>query len=257
MNFDYPIYCINLVERTDRKEHVMNEFNKIGIDSSNVKFPIFNRDVRGGKYGCYDSHVKIWNDFYQNSNCNYCLIFEDDIISNNNTVDLLQKSKLFMQNNHNNVDFLFLHNLFIKSNEKINCNTVNNEYFSKGFGLLAHAYFISRKYIELLIKQYNYIWLEPNGFDIDFTINCNRKHCLYSNKCYFTQQEMFTQILNASNNCETLIDILYRIPIIQYFGKDILHNVKEVCEIMCICSENEIKDQIYNIVSFQQNINNK
>lgn len=247
MNLEYPIYCINLVERLDRKKHVLNEFNKIGINISNVNFPIFTRHEKGGKYGCYDSHVKIWNEFYHSSNSNYCLIFEDDFISSNDSVDLLQKGNLFMQNNHNNVDFLFLHNLFIKSNERINTNTINNKYFIKGFGLLAHAYFISRNYIDMLIKQYNYNWMEPNGFDIDFTINCNRNHMLYSEKCYFTKEKMFTQKLNISNNCETIIDILYRLPIIQYLGKDILQNVVEICESMNICSENELKDQIYNI----------
>lgn len=252
MYIEFPVYCINLIERTDRKEHVINEFNKIGIDISKVIFPNFNRDIRGGKYGCYDSHVKIWNEFYHNSNENYCLIFEDDFISSDDSADLLKKSNLFMKNNHNNVDFLFLHNLFIKSNERININSINNIYFSKGFGLLAHAYFISRHYIDLLIKQYNYIWMEPNGFDIDFTINCNRKNCLYSNKCYFTNQKMFTQILNPSNNCETLIDILYRLPIIQYLGKNMFNNIKEICETMCLWNENELKDQIYQLISLQQ-----
>jgi hypothetical protein len=257
MNLEYPIYCINLLERTDRKENVINEFSKLNIDCSNVKFPDFNRDVRGGKYGCYDSHVKIWKDFYLKSSNKFCLIFEDDFIVNDYCKDLLIQASIFMQNNYNDVDFLFLHNLFIKNNEKKNnAKSINNEYFTKGFGLLAHAYFISRNYIDILVKQCNYEWMLPDGYDIDFTINCNRKHCLYSNKCFFANQQMFTQILNPSNNCETILDVLYRLPIIQFIGKDFLQNVIEICESLNICNENEIKDQIYHHVYMLQNSNN-
>jgi hypothetical protein len=52
---DYPIYCINLLERPDRKQHVEQEFKKINIDFAKVNFPIFTRDHRGCVYGCYDS----------------------------------------------------------------------------------------------------------------------------------------------------------------------------------------------------------
>jgi GR25 family glycosyltransferase involved in LPS biosynthesis len=55
-----PIYCINLKHRTDRKEHSLNEFKKIGISEDKVMYLPFTKDARGGVYGCFDSHMKIW-----------------------------------------------------------------------------------------------------------------------------------------------------------------------------------------------------
>jgi hypothetical protein len=75
----YPIYCINLEHRNDRKIHSINEFSKINIHYKNVKYLSFTKDNRGGVYGCYDSHMKVWNDFYYNyPNNKFCLVFEDD-----------------------------------------------------------------------------------------------------------------------------------------------------------------------------------
>ena len=61
----YPIYCINLEHRKDRREHSMKQFETLGISPNRVKYPHFTKDPRGGVYGCFDSHIKIWNDFLQ------------------------------------------------------------------------------------------------------------------------------------------------------------------------------------------------
>jgi GR25 family glycosyltransferase involved in LPS biosynthesis len=41
--------------------------------------------------------LKIWKDFYDNKNNNYCLIFEDDFVSNENCKEILFKAELFMK----------------------------------------------------------------------------------------------------------------------------------------------------------------
>jgi hypothetical protein len=249
MNFEYPIYCINLEERKDRKENIKKEFSKLNIDLSIVKFLKFNRDIRGGRYGCYDSHVKVWNEFYHNSKSNYCLIFEDDFVSNNNCKGIIEKGKIFMDNNNLNVDFLFLHNIFVNSN--INKNEVskdiNNENFCKGLGSLAHAYFISKNYIKNLINKYEYNWMNPDGLDIDITINCNRKHMIYSDKCYYTKNIMFTQLFQESNNCYNLLDIVIRLPLIQYISKDIVQNIVKLVLVNNIYNEKELQDKVYQL----------
>ena len=63
---DYTIYCINLKERIDRKEDAKKQFKKINIKPSSVIFLDFYKHKKGGIYGCYDSHMKVWNDFYKN-----------------------------------------------------------------------------------------------------------------------------------------------------------------------------------------------
>ena len=44
----YPVYCINLVYRLDRKKHAIDNFKKLGI--KNVIFPTFHKDERGSSY---------------------------------------------------------------------------------------------------------------------------------------------------------------------------------------------------------------
>jgi GR25 family glycosyltransferase involved in LPS biosynthesis len=216
---NFPIYCINLLERTDRKIHVHNEFNKLGIDVSNVKFPNFTRHEKGGLYGCTDSHVKIWKDFYLNSESEYCLVTEDDFVSCNNGQYILEKGSEFMQNNYKDIDFLFLHNVFFKKNEIINntdTNILKNDLFTKAFGFCTHIYFISKNYIKNLIDKYEYDWMLPDGVEIDVCININRKHKLYSNKCFYTKNETFTQLLIWNSQSDLIMsfdDLLLRFPL--------------------------------------------
>ncbi len=44
----YPIYCINLEHRKDRKEHTIKEFEKMGIDHNKVIYPHFTKHKGGG-----------------------------------------------------------------------------------------------------------------------------------------------------------------------------------------------------------------
>ena len=48
---NYPIYCINLKERIDKKKHAQKEFRKIDIEPSNVIFLDLYKHKNGGIYG--------------------------------------------------------------------------------------------------------------------------------------------------------------------------------------------------------------
>jgi GR25 family glycosyltransferase involved in LPS biosynthesis len=110
----FPIYCINLKERLDRKKHSLNEFNKININYKNVIYLDFYRDQRGGIYGCYDSHMKVWQDFYKKyKNKDICIVFEDDFETNKKSEELLYNGIKFVLKNINKIDILFLHNICI------------------------------------------------------------------------------------------------------------------------------------------------
>ena len=52
----YPIYCINLKNKNDRKINSEEQFKKLNI--YNVIYPLFTKDKRGGIYGCYASHME-------------------------------------------------------------------------------------------------------------------------------------------------------------------------------------------------------
>lgn len=67
-------FYINLEHRTDRKEHVIQELEKIGINATR-----FNAiKMEQGAVGCSMSHLKILQDAYKNK-LDHVLIVEDDI----------------------------------------------------------------------------------------------------------------------------------------------------------------------------------
>ena len=201
----FPIYCINLKHRKDRKKHSLKEFKKLGLSSDKIIYPNFIKDKRGGVYGCYESHIYIWNNFFKKYPDNkYCLIFEDDFIINNNTNIILKKATKFIDKNYNNIDMLFLHNLKLHVDNKL-----NNKYFTNGYGLCMHSYFITRNYIQSLITKYNKI-PKPNGYHIDFNINIDYNNSIHSNKLFFTNIECVKQIVDNSDNYLNWFDKLFR-----------------------------------------------
>ena len=69
------IFYINLEHRSDRKEHVIKEFNNLGIKCAQR----FNAvRMENGAIGCTMSHIKVLQDAKKNS-LPYVLICEDDI----------------------------------------------------------------------------------------------------------------------------------------------------------------------------------
>ena len=129
---NYPIYCINLKERLDRKKHVEKELKKIDIQPTDVIFLEFYRHKNGGRYGCYDSHMKVWNDFYTNHpDKELCIIFEDDFEVTENSKLYLKKAITFVEKNKDNVDFLFLNDRFIRYSEDRDKNKkcIDDKYF--------------------------------------------------------------------------------------------------------------------------------
>lgn len=77
---NYSIHCISLIERPDRFESAKNTFKKTGIE--NVNFLRINKHPKGGRYGCYDSHLRVLD----NTATDVVIVFEDDCnINEHNT----------------------------------------------------------------------------------------------------------------------------------------------------------------------------
>lgn len=68
-------YCISLYERQDRRDKITKEFERLGI-LNDVVWWIVNRHPKGGRYGCFESHVHIW----EQNDADIAIIFEDDAI---------------------------------------------------------------------------------------------------------------------------------------------------------------------------------
>jgi GR25 family glycosyltransferase involved in LPS biosynthesis len=85
LKFD-KVYCINLERRTDRRNHAVEQFQKLGIDNYQF-YPAIDASTLGlranaqhltfGMVGCYMSHYMIFREAYMNG-YDRVLIFEDD-----------------------------------------------------------------------------------------------------------------------------------------------------------------------------------
>lgn len=100
------IYCVNLVERTDRWDHALSQFDKLGISDRVERFsaikPVhddrWNRDVpwKGknrfpllGAVGCAESHKLIIKTAKERNLKNVLVLEDDFMVSNNNWEDNL------------------------------------------------------------------------------------------------------------------------------------------------------------------------
>jgi len=220
----YPVYCINLKERTDRKESAQNQFKQINIEPNNVIFLDFFKHKNGGLYGCYDSHMKVWNDFYQNhKDKKLCIIFEDDFEVTENSIYYLKKAISFIEKNKDKVDLLFLHDKFIEYNDTHYKKDISNPYFIRGYGFLAHAYIVTRKYIKSALKKNNNILPLPEKIQVDIDINMNKKSILYSENIYFCKSPVFIQEELDSDNYSNIFDKIIK----KKYGNNAMFNLAE------------------------------
>ena len=89
-------FYINLEHRTDRKEHVENELNNIGIKTTR-----FNAiKMTNGAIGCSLSHLKLLEDAKKNK-LDHILIVEDDITFLDPSLFKTQINKFFELHNNN------------------------------------------------------------------------------------------------------------------------------------------------------------
>ena len=207
---DYPIYCINLEHRKDRKEHSLTQFVKLGISPETVVYPHFVKDKRGGVYGCFDSHMKIWKDFYTNyPDAKYALVFEDDFVVSDKTMETINDAAKFIDDNYDAIDVLLLHNHYaIDENNK-----VNNSKFANGLGLTTAAGIVSRRYIQSILDKYGK-FPEATGRHFDYEMNFNifdKDAMIYTEHIFFTREPCITQLVDESDNYMNIFDKLFRI----------------------------------------------
>jgi GR25 family glycosyltransferase involved in LPS biosynthesis len=204
----YPIYCINLEHRKDRKEHSLIQFTKLDVLHEKVIYPPFTKDVRGGVYGCFDSHMKVWNDFFTKyPNEKLCLVFEDDFLVSKKTKSIMKKACKFIETNYDDIDILVLHNSRIATDN----NKINSDLFTNGYGLNLQAYFITRHYIESIIRKHGKL-PEANGTPIDNELinNVDTNNWIYTEKIFYTNKKCVTQLLDKSDNYFNKYDELNR-----------------------------------------------
>lgn len=201
----YPTYCINLAHRSDRKMHMIAQLTALGMRHDRVRFPPLAKDPRGGAYGCWDSHMKVWADFRASfPKRPFCLVLEDDCVMAENARRLIARAASFVANHTGEVDILFLHNARVVVESPL-----NSAHFSNGYGLNSHAYFITRRYIEHIISTYGKL-PDPTGSHIDYAINMDRHMTtgwLYTERAFYTNVECVTQLCEADGKSDNLLNL--------------------------------------------------
>lgn len=238
---NYPIYCINLKERTDRKKYTQKEFKKINIEPNDVKFLDFYKHKKGGIYGCYDSHMKVWNDFYENYlDKEICIIFEDDFQVTEHSILYLKKAISFIKKNRNEIDILFLHNKFIECNDNHYKKDTNNAYFTRGYGILTHAYIVTRKYIKSILDKNDNHLPKPNGVHFDIDININANSILYSENIYYCKNYAFVQKEFYSDNYSNIFDEIIK----KKYGNEFMFTIAiNICKTSKLLLKNDEKNK--------------
>ena len=234
------IYCINLKNREDKKKYCIEEFKKLNLKNKKIIYPEILKDERGGVYGCYDSHMKVWEHFYINyPKEKHCWVFEDDFIINEKYNYILEKVLKFIKED---IDILFLHNLNITIEDEL-----NNKYFSKGYGLFNHAYIISRSYIKKVFKKGR---PKAKGYHLDYNINFNKNSRLYSKKLFYLTIPWIEQKNYDSDNYLNKIDEISRVDNCKLF--------KKFTEFAIVAKKNNLvnDDILKNIGKIANNINN-
>lgn len=155
-NFKYNRF--NAIDKSTLTHDKVKEFNFLTDDFKN--YLLEPNTNRLGHLGCNLSHIKIYKEFLKNSNKNYLLVFEDDVILAENFKNILLYSLNNIKNKNIHFDILLL-GFFCNSNEPVHgtvCD-LNKEYYdidnirSVNYFMGTHAYIIPRTSIEYIINE--------------------------------------------------------------------------------------------------------
>ena len=167
------IYCINLHERKDKHKFMKNQFDKYKLD---VTFIQNYKHKKGGRYGCFESHIMTLIDA-EKKDLDVCLVFEDDCyIYNNVRTKIKECFKFILKNN------IYL----LKSSKSdgiydVKNNFINNTYFCKGYITSNICYFVNREFRKIILNNYNK-YIEKKPVDIFYNFLCPKdKFYVYNN----------------------------------------------------------------------------
>ena len=166
--FDKIIY-INLYHRKDRKDQILNEFNKMDINENKIHRIDAVHEKYNGHIGCAKSHIKALN-YAKENNYKNVVIFEDDFIFTKNKEVVNNKINKFIKEHENNWDVVQLtsHYVTFRDGNKIpnknfnnnDNNNVNNNVNNNDVSLIKKAttsssYMINNKFFDKLINNLN------------------------------------------------------------------------------------------------------
>jgi GR25 family glycosyltransferase involved in LPS biosynthesis len=153
------ITCITLAGNTKRQDLAKKNLNGLGI---NFEFYIAQKHPKGGRIGCFDSHINVIREAY-NKRAQRILIFEDDVIpSPGYSEQLLNKATEFMKKT-TDWNIFQLGWVFNVVDDKlpiitklVTINEVSPNIFDT-IGLGGHAYCLSYSGIKKIIDNYEQV----------------------------------------------------------------------------------------------------
>jgi GR25 family glycosyltransferase involved in LPS biosynthesis len=192
------IYVINLKERTDRKEHIVNQLEKIdcknyilfeGVNGKKIDNPT---KMPSGMFGLIKTYINMYNDWKKNPKDNILIIEDDCIFVDNFNLRLSE----YMEHVPENWDMLYFganHNYHM--GEKTipvnqNCIKLNNSYS-------AHCVLIKSHVFEELIFGIQTFTIENDVM----MANLQKKYNAYS-----SSEALTTQLVSYSDIQNKVMD---------------------------------------------------
>lgn len=168
----HNIYCINLYERKDKYKFMRDQFNKHKLD---VTFIQNYKHKKGGRYGCFESHIMVLIDA-EKKDLDICLVFEDDCYIYDNVNTKIKECLKFISKNN-------IH--LLKSSKSAGIydikNNFNNTYFCKGYIIPNICYFINREFRKIILNNYTK-YIKKSQVDVFYNFLCSKnKHYVYNN----------------------------------------------------------------------------
>ena len=139
------IYCISLDERADRREQAKAQFRAVGLGDK-VEFVVVKKHPVDCEQGIYESHLLCMEKGIR-AHADTIIIFEDDIVFDRFNPDAIEKCIDFLATN-TDCKIMFLGCMVKKS-----AKTDNRSVLKIRFRSLAHAYVLTPKFAEALIKM--------------------------------------------------------------------------------------------------------
>lgn len=96
------VLCISTTERTDRREHLREQFQDSGLK---IEYVLVERDYEDGQRGCFLSHQLCANIALERK-YNNVLILEDDVTLENCSISKVSKINKFLEKNNPDIFYL-------------------------------------------------------------------------------------------------------------------------------------------------------
>jgi len=179
MDYSYfdKIICLNLKENKKRYLSSLNEFKKLNIN--NVEYYFADKSKKGGRYGCFESHINIIKKCY-NENYNNVLIFEDDFrISPYYNNDLLKECIHFIKK-YNYDCFFFGYIPFTKNITEQILFSINKSYNNiiQFNPCGTHAFCINKNTMKKILNTYK-SYIDNDHYDIYLSnTNIFKNYCI-------------------------------------------------------------------------------